>query len=303
MTEKQARYFIEVYEKRNIALAAEELYVSRPVVSRAISELEREFDAQLFLRSSTGVVPTDAGIMVYRMVCDMAASYNAVSANIKNSENVTPNRVLRFGVTPTNASRIYDILLRGFLQRFPDVRLNIVEKPAGESIDLLFNGSADIVFTPQEIDGTCLEYMDGYQTRFALGIALSSPLATKSILSISDIFDVNFGSLSAPLPLEELLHSCFSSFGKRPNIAVRSTSLELLRKMVQDGRIAVVLPDYMMIDWDESAVIPLDFTRVSTHKLVWNKFVTHNSVLSDLLTYAKQIFGDVCNLSEGRREK
>ena len=42
MTIKQIRYFITAYELQNIAKAADQLFVSRPVISRALSDLDRE---------------------------------------------------------------------------------------------------------------------------------------------------------------------------------------------------------------------------------------------------------------------
>ena len=58
MTEKQALYYKICYEKGNIAAAAESLFVSRSVVSRMVSELEKEFGATFFKRGKNGVKPT-----------------------------------------------------------------------------------------------------------------------------------------------------------------------------------------------------------------------------------------------------
>ena len=195
-------------------------------------------------------------------------------------------------MTPTNADRVYDELLRGFLESVPDVRLNLIENPSAKSVELLLNGDANIVFTPQELNEPHLETLAGYQSRIALGIASTNPLASKDMLSIYDIFDVSFGSLCAPMPLVEFLNSSFSSFGKKPHITVRSTSLKLLKPLVQDGQIAVALPDDMMRGWENVSVIAIDFFRPSTHKLVWNKIVSHNSVFSEFLSYAKRVFGE-----------
>lgn len=51
MTSKQVEYFLRVCTCRNIAAAAEELFVSRPVISKAILTLEEEVGTPLFLRS------------------------------------------------------------------------------------------------------------------------------------------------------------------------------------------------------------------------------------------------------------
>lgn len=54
MTLKQISYFQAVCEKGNISSAAEDLFVARSVISRAIADLEDEFGAELFVRSKTG---------------------------------------------------------------------------------------------------------------------------------------------------------------------------------------------------------------------------------------------------------
>jgi DNA-binding transcriptional LysR family regulator len=41
MTETEIRYFLAVYRNRNITKAAEELIVTRPVVSRALVKIEK----------------------------------------------------------------------------------------------------------------------------------------------------------------------------------------------------------------------------------------------------------------------
>ena len=303
MTEKQARYFMEVYKEKNIALAADRLFVSRPVVSRAISELEREFSSQLFTRSNSGVEPTDAGTMLFRLITEMIVNYNAVASGIKSLKDTGINRELRFGVTPTNAYKIYNELLRGFLEVFPDIRLKIIECPSRESIEILLNGEADIVFTPQGISESYLETIDGYQAQFSLGVSNKHPLSSKDVVSINDIYDLTFGILCAPMPLEDVFNSYFSSFGKQPNIAVRTTNFELLKKITQDGRIAVVLPGDMMIDWENVAVVPLDFFNASTHRLVWNNLIAHNSAFDDLVGYAKKVFSGKQKINKKTKEE
>ena len=59
MQSKQLQYFITAYATKNIQRAAEKLFVSRQGISKTIRELEQELGADLFLRSSKGLEPTD----------------------------------------------------------------------------------------------------------------------------------------------------------------------------------------------------------------------------------------------------
>ena len=70
MTEKQGLYYKYCYEAGNIAAAAEKLYVSRSVVSRMLSDLEEEFDTVFFTRGKRGIVPTEAGKIMYDAILE-----------------------------------------------------------------------------------------------------------------------------------------------------------------------------------------------------------------------------------------
>lgn len=75
MTFKQVEYFLRVFACRNIAAAAEELFVSRPVISKAILTLEEEVGTPLFQRSKEGVEPTEAGKVLYHTLQEFESGY------------------------------------------------------------------------------------------------------------------------------------------------------------------------------------------------------------------------------------
>ena len=53
--------FCAVARCRSVTLAAEELYLSQPAVSRSIRQLEQALDCRLFLRTPKGVALTSEG--------------------------------------------------------------------------------------------------------------------------------------------------------------------------------------------------------------------------------------------------
>ena len=61
-TFKQLHYFLKVAETGNVTSASEELYVSQPAISNAVSHLEDCFNVQLLIRHhAKGVSLTAAG--------------------------------------------------------------------------------------------------------------------------------------------------------------------------------------------------------------------------------------------------
>ena len=59
---RQLRYFVKICEVRSLGRAAIDLGVVTSALSQQITRLETELGAKLLQRSSTGVVPTEAGI-------------------------------------------------------------------------------------------------------------------------------------------------------------------------------------------------------------------------------------------------
>ena len=61
MKMKQLEYLIKIAECGSISKAAQELYISQPSLTKAISSLEEEFHVQLLLRKPRGVELTIEG--------------------------------------------------------------------------------------------------------------------------------------------------------------------------------------------------------------------------------------------------
>lgn len=61
MTLQQLRYVIKIVETGSITKASEELFVSQPSLSKAVSELEKEMGITIFFRSSKGVYLSEEG--------------------------------------------------------------------------------------------------------------------------------------------------------------------------------------------------------------------------------------------------
>ncbi|WFR68240.1 LysR family transcriptional regulator [Curtobacterium flaccumfaciens] len=66
METRRLSYFVTVVDCGAITRAAAVLHLAQPALSQHVSALEQEFGQQLLLRSRKGVVPTPAGLALYR---------------------------------------------------------------------------------------------------------------------------------------------------------------------------------------------------------------------------------------------
>ena len=148
MTQIQVNYFLKTCETGNIASAAEALFVSRSAISRAISDMERELQAELFARTKTGVVLTEAGRMTYQTLQNIQGCYAGLSERLQLLRHGALTRRIRVGITPTNAIRLYDRYFRDYLREYPGTELSLTEEAASRCMELLSRREIDVAFVP-----------------------------------------------------------------------------------------------------------------------------------------------------------
>ena len=61
MLETNAKYIYTVYRLKSVSLAAQELYISQPALSRAIKKAEKELGIQIFNRKTIPLSVTTEG--------------------------------------------------------------------------------------------------------------------------------------------------------------------------------------------------------------------------------------------------
>lgn len=66
MNFRRLRYFVKIVDVGSVTQAADLLHVAQPSLSQQMATLEGEVRQQLLLRTKQGVVPTEAGKVLYR---------------------------------------------------------------------------------------------------------------------------------------------------------------------------------------------------------------------------------------------
>lgn len=88
MTLKQIEFYEAVCQAGNVTAAAQQLYVSRSVISRAIQELEDELDIQLFVRGRNGMELTEYGKTLRNLLSQFKGFlFGAIDTNQQSQGN------------------------------------------------------------------------------------------------------------------------------------------------------------------------------------------------------------------------
>lgn len=127
----------------NISLAAKELFISQPAISKAISKLETNLGCVLFTRNSRGVKLTGEGELLYKQLDTAFHAISQGEETLKRNGELGVGE-LSIGVSSTLCKYVLLPYLKDFVRENPYVKVSIFCQSTTETIEALENGTLDI---------------------------------------------------------------------------------------------------------------------------------------------------------------
>ncbi len=246
MNFNQLRYIIAVEKYRSFAQAARECHIAQSTISKEIQRLEQEYGVMIFDRSRLPITPTMKGedlIDQAKLILGARERFEEIALKRENM----PVGTFKMGILPMLAPYLIPLFVNSLADKYPDLRLEIVEVGARELALHLEREELDggIVLSPFAEDGFYEDLL--FEEKFVLYIDPQHPLAAKDEVEWEDISAEN-------LILQEDIHDYFykpthlgkeSEFlkGKLPNVRFQSGSLETIRKIIDRNGGMTLLPE------------------------------------------------------------
>lgn len=142
---EQLEQIIEIDKQKSISKAAKALYMGQSTLSGSLTGLEEEIGVQLFERTFSGVVPTEAG----REAVYLARQALDAVGRLQNLGQIQDGTTGTVTVLIGQAySYLYNDILLRFKQRYPNAELRLFVRTHDEILSGMMEGIADIGLTP-----------------------------------------------------------------------------------------------------------------------------------------------------------
>ncbi|WP_323779251.1 LysR family transcriptional regulator [Leisingera sp.] len=233
-TLRQLSYFVAAGETGSVTRAAEQVNISQPSISAAISHLETEFGVQLFVRHhAQGLSLTPAGQQLLKAakgsLRSMYELYDVASAAIG-----TVAGPISVGSFRTFAPLIMPEIWQGFSAEHPDVKMTVTEGSEADLLEGLRMARIDVALTyalhmTPDMDFQPLAELPTYAV-----LSAAHPLADREQVLLSELENTPFILLDMPLTRQYFLNILDQS-GVSPRIAAETASPETLRSYVAAG--------------------------------------------------------------------
>ncbi|MEO9650964.1 MAG: LysR family transcriptional regulator [Roseobacter sp.] len=233
-TLRQLEYFTCAAETGSIAAASRILNVSSPSISTALTQLEDELGAALFVRKrARGLSLTEAG----RTLAAQAASVLSEAAELTRLAGNVSDAVqgpLRLGCLVTFAQIVVPDLRRSFEAEHAAVTLSQTELTQPEIFAALRRADVDLCLTyaidvPNDLEFHPIKTLPPF-----VMLAPDHPLSHQESVTIPDLADHAMVLLDLPLSSDYFL-SFFNAADVKPIIAERTKDMAVARSLVANG--------------------------------------------------------------------
>jgi DNA-binding transcriptional LysR family regulator len=242
------RYFRAVAEAGSFRAGARRAGVSQPAVSQAVALLEEEIGAQLFERVSRRALLTREGSLLLEHARRLIAEFDDLPALLARSRGVVCGR-LEIGTTDAASIHVLPKVYRTFRRRYPQVELSVRVEGTASLLRELEARSIELALLNLKVGSTETRLPEGgfegrplFREDLLFVVSARDSLASKRRVSLSDLADTPFLTFKSDSITRRAVETLFREHGATLRVAMEISSPEAIKKLVEVGLGASVLP-------------------------------------------------------------
>lgn len=246
--------FHAVMTSGNLTEAAALLHSSQPTVSRELARFEKLIGLRLFERVRGRLQPTVQGLRLFE---EVQRSWYGMDRIISAAEGLRQFRQgeLSIACLPVFSQSLLPLLCQPFMQRYPDVSLNIIpqESPLLEEWLSAQRHDLGLTETTQTPAGT--DRIELLTRNEVCVLPAGHPLAARAQLQPKDFAGENYISLSRSDSYRQLLDKLFAEHGVQRRMVMETHSAASVCSMVRAGVGVSVVNPLTALDYADSGVV------------------------------------------------
>lgn len=245
----QIRYFVAVAEHGSVSATAHAISISQSAITEKIQELEADLGFRLFERHSRGVELTLKGHQFLRHARKILTDVHDARRAIRGEVAEGGGR-LALGVTPLVAGYVLSDLVTGFGGAFPETVVDTVEESGQQLEHLLVGGELDVavMVVPLNLNAPALHTELVQVSAYRVWLPLGHRETRKVRVSLKDLAESPHVLLTVD-HVAQTVEAAWRELGIRPQVALRTSSVEAVRGLVATGGHVAVMPDLTYRPW------------------------------------------------------
>ena len=235
-----------LHRLRSFTLAAEDMQISQPAVSRALAEAERRIGGRLFDRSTRSVVPTRLGEEVSAHASMAVATYDEALDRISRHMN-GDDGVVRVACLPSVTAMLLPSVISDFRRDLPQVGLKIHDEPQENVAEKILNGTVDLGILALDSSIPAELEVEGVASdRLVAIMPVGHRLAQRDELVWTDFAREKFIGFDAVTSIGPLVTHAFAKHDVAVDIVQTARSIPAVGGLVSAGLGVSVVPEMVV---------------------------------------------------------
>ncbi|OTG84284.1 LysR family transcriptional regulator [Acinetobacter sp. ANC 5054] len=279
--------FIKVMETGSISLAADQLFITQPAVTKRIHSLEEYFGVKLFESAGRGVQATHAANSLLPKVKSWLNELGDIHHTLSHEQGQVQGK-LKIGTSHHIGLHHLSQHLRNYVQQYPDVTLDVHFVDSEQAHEQVLAGDLELAFLTLPPQGDSrLKYVTMWNDPLVFVVAPFHPLAQMEHLTLEDL--IQYPSLlpAAQTYTSQITLAEFEKHGLKPKVTMSNNSLESIRMLVSIGLGWSVLPKTLLNQ--DLKQLALDSNMNRQLGIVWHPGRTQSRAAQKLVELMKNI--------------
>ena len=180
--------FIEVATNLSFSRASEVLFISQPAISKHIKALETFYKTTLFERKGNAIQLSQGGVLLLKRLKEAKKIQNELEFEMSVlKDRLKAKGQLKLGASTTVALYIIPKILSAFHQKYPEVKISLLNRNTDTIVKALTDQDIDIGIVEGKKKNSSIQYLPFATDEVIAVCSAKSPIAKKRSLTIQEI--------------------------------------------------------------------------------------------------------------------
>ena len=229
---RQLEIFVAISRTDSVSRAAEALSLSQSATSTALSELERQFDLQLFDRVGKSLRINETGQQLLPRAVELLD-------RAKEIENLLQGHAgfghMRIGATLTVGNYLATILVARFLQEHPESRIQLQVHNTSTIVQQIANHELDLGLIEGDCNHPDITVQPWIADELVVFSAPNHPLASQRKVSLAQLLQEDWILREKGSGTREAFDRAFHSHHSKLKIRLELEHTEAIKRAVESG--------------------------------------------------------------------
>ena len=223
-----------IYTEGSLTKAAEVVGITQPAVSNALSRLRERFDDDLFVRTGTGMVPTQK---TENIISDIQSALSLMQQSVNQPNSFDPaitERNFKLSLGDITEGRVLPYMMKEIYKNAPNISVGSYNYRRIDQVHALATNNLDFVVDPVIPDSDEINSYKVFQDYFVVIHREGHPIQKIKNLTVDDLLSQKFINVSNRRKGLHMVDLELEKTGHRRDIALRCQHFLIAPEIIRE---------------------------------------------------------------------